>query len=265
MKKFVIYTVLLLMFSCVNKKEQNLILLETSKGNITILLYDKTPVHSKNFMDLVEKGTLDSLLFHRVIENFMIQGGDIESKNAPKGMQLGNGDLGYTLPSEINNKYFHKRGVLAAARTNNPDRNSSSTQFYLVQGKTFNDSTLVLAENRINQYLQAYYFIQNPENVDLKNRLNSLDDQEDNLDYIESSQKWRDAAKEYQDFPRYKIPEDHRKVYKTIGGTPHLDQSYTVFGEIIEGIDVVQEISKVETDVNDRPIVDIKILSVRKL
>ena len=265
MKKLAFYSLLFLIFSCIDKRNDDLILIETTKGTITIKLYEDTPLHSKNFIELAKNGTLDSLLFHRVIENFMIQGGDIESKNAPNGIELGNGDLDYTLPAEINNNRFHKKGVLAAARTNNPDRNSSSTQFYLVQGRVFNDSTLLLAEKRINRYLQGYYFIQDPENMDLKKLLMDLDDQEANSSYIASSKKWRESSKEYQDFPHYKIPEDHREIYKSVGGTPHLDQSYTVFGEIVDGLEVVDEIAKAKTDQNDRPIQDIKILSVRML
>ena len=136
----------------------------TSQGTIVLQLYGETPIHRDNFLKLVKEGVYDSLLFHRVIKDFMIQAGDIQSKNADSLARLGSSDLPYQLPSEIRAKYFHKKGALAAARTNNPQRASSSTQFYLVQGRIQNDSLLTYQENRINQFLSRHYAMNDPAN-----------------------------------------------------------------------------------------------------
>src|SRR5690606_10783341 len=173
-----------------------------------VKLYNQTPHHRDNYIKLVKDGTYDGLLFHRVIEQFMIQGGDPESKNAAKGVQLGNGDLGYKVEAEFRDSLFHKKGTLAAARDDNPEKASSASQFYLVQGKVFTDEEL----DRL-------------EELRLKGR---------------------------------KIPEYQREVYKTIGGVPHLDQNYTVFGEVVKGLDIVDIIAGVATDEFDRPVVDQK-------
>ena len=191
-----------------NKPEDHIVQISTEYGNIKVRLYNQTPQHRDNFIKLVQKGFYDSLLFHRVIKNFMIQGGDPDSKHAAPGVMLGNGDVGYKIPAEFNDSLFHKKGVLAAARDGNPEKASSGCQFYIVQGKTFNDSE---------------------------------------LDQVELS---RLGGK--------KIPEYQRQIYKTIGGTPHLDQGYTVFGEVIEGLDVIDKIAAVQTASADRPVKDLR-------
>lgn len=178
----------------------------TPHGKITILLYDETPLHRDNFIKLVKRRFFDSILFHRVIQNFMIQGGSPSSKNAPAGdTTVGEGDVGYTIPAELNMKLFHKRGALGAARDDNPEKASSGCQFYIVQGKKFTDSSLNVVETK---------------------RL------------------------------KHKVPDDQRVVYKTAGGTPHLDQGYTVFGEVIKGMEVVNKIAAEPTDKMDRPLKD---------
>jgi cyclophilin family peptidyl-prolyl cis-trans isomerase len=192
------------------------VLLETSMGNIVVRLSDSTPLHRDNFLKLVKSGYYDSVLFHRVISKFMIQGGDPESKRAAAGQTLGNGGPAYKIPAEFRQSLFHKKGVIAAARDNNPAKESSGSQFYIVQGKTFTDSGLDTLE---------------------RTRLNGR-----------------------------KLPTAHREVYKTLGGTPHLDQNYTVFGEVVKGLDIVDSIASVPTSQGtdkDRPLQDVRIIKAK--
>ena len=235
----------------------------TTHGEIVLKLYNKTPLHRDNFIKIVKDGVLDSLLFHRVIENFMIQAGDIGSKHSKSGDTLGSGDLAYTVPAEITPQYFHKKGVLAAARGDTPERESSSTQFYIVQGKVLNDSLLDKAETRINGWL-AEYFVKHDSRY--KSQLDSMNiamKTDDWNTFSRLNNKFRELAKTYENFEPYKIPEAHREVYKTNGGTPHLDQNYTVFGEVISGLEVVDSIAAEKTNDLDRPFKDIRILSAR--
>lgn len=182
--------------------------LRTELGTCAIRLYNETPLHRDNFLKLVKAKFYNDLLFHRVIKDFMIQGGDPDSKNAVEKQVLGSGDIGYTIPAEFRDSLFHKKGALASARDNNPEKASSGAQFYLVQGRVFTD---------------------------------------DELDRMEEGR-----------LEGRKIPKSQREVYKTIGGVPHLDQNYTVFGEIVKGIEMVDAIAAVETDKMDRPTVDQK-------
>jgi len=262
MKQLTLLIALSLLIACQKETPNTKLIMHTNKGDITLELYNDTPLHRDNFIKLTNEGSLDSLLFHRVIENFMIQGGDTNSKNAAKGEALGNGDLNYSIPSEIKTSHFHKKGSLAAARTNNPDRNSSSTQFYIVQGRVFNDSTLNLAEERINSYLNSYNAIQAEDAKSLKDSLIQLDDQYENQNYLKALESWEKRTESYKNDSSYSIPKSHRKVYKSIGGVPHLDQSYTVFGEVTQGLNIIDTIAKQPVDENDRPITDIRILSI---
>ena len=192
------------------------ILLKTDSGDVRIRLSDSTPLHRNNFLKLVKVGYFDGLLFHRVINHFMIQSGDPDSRNAAAGKPLGEGGPPYTIPAEFRTTLFHHRGALGAARDNNPEKASSASQFYLVQGKVFTDAAL-------------------------------------------------DSVEQFRLEGR-KIPAAQREVYKTIGGTPHLDQRYTVFGEIIEGYEVVERIAAARTskDIDlDRPLTDIHIVSAK--
>ncbi len=182
--------------------------IKTSQGECVIMLYNATPQHRDNFLKLAKEGFYNGTLFHRVIQNFMIQGGDPDSKTAKPGQALGEGDLGYMVPAEFRSDLFHKKGVLAAARDNNPAKSSSASQFYIVQGKTFTDAQLDMIET---QRLQGR-----------------------------------------------KIPAEHREVYKTLGGTPHLDQNYTVYGEVVRGLEMVDRIAAVKTSKADRPEEDVK-------
>lgn len=239
--------------------------LVTSYGDIVLKLYNETPLHRDNFIKIVKDGILDSVLFHRVIENFMIQAGDINSKYAQPGDTLGSGDLPYTVPAEINPELFHKKGVLAAARSDTPERESSSTQFYIVQGKVMNDSLLDVAEKRINGWLAQYYVKHDSAYTKQLDSLKSAIIAEDWNTFIRLNTRFAELAKTYTNFEPYQIPEAHRNVYRTIGGTPHLDQNYTVFGEVVSGLDVVDSIAAVETDGLDRPLKDVRILSAKVL
>ena len=193
--------------------------LTTTKGVIVLRLSDSTPLHRNNFIKLVKQHFYDSILFHRVIKNFMVQAGDPNSKRAGGQQKLGDGDLGYTVPAEFRQTLFHKKGVLAAARQGddvNPTKSSSASQFYIVQGKTFTDAGLDSVET-----------------FRLKGR---------------------------------KIPLAEREVYKTVGGAPHLDQNYTVFGEVVKGLDVVDSIANTPTSGRsggDRPLQDVRIIKGR--
>lgn len=211
---------------CVGVKGQTMkgdvrpeVLIETTMGNIRVELYNETPLHRDNFLKLIrEDNFYDSLLFHRVIPDFMIQGGDPSSKNAPKGAMLGEHSLGYTLPAEIRlPQIFHKRGALAAAREPddvNPKHESSSTQFYIVYGRRQGEKGLQRGRENLEKLFG---------------------------DSIRMTKEMED-------------------VYTTVGGTPHLDGAYTVFGQVVEGMDVVDRIQHVERDANDRPLEDVRII-----
>jgi len=265
---FCIYSILL--WSCnekQNKADEKRVAIEmrTDKGTIILELYNETPKHRDNFIKLANEGILDSVLFHRVIENFMIQGGDIDSKNALPGDTLGNGELDYRVDAEFNPALFHKKGALGAARDGNLERASSSTQFYIVQGKVFNDSLLTLAENRINGWLADHFCRKDPANKLLVDSLQNAEKKEDMDTYNLYNDSLTSIAKTYTNFEKYSIPEAQREVYKTLGGTPHLDQNYTVFGEVIQGLDVVDSIAAVKTGPFDRPVKDVRIYSVKVL
>jgi len=237
----------------------------TDYGTMIIELYNETPLHRDNFVKLVKEGTYDSLLFHRVIENFMIQGGDPDSRHAKAGDNLGEGDLPYKVEAEFNPTLFHKRGALGAARDGNLQRASSAVQFYIVQGKILNDSLLEVSEKRINGWLAEHFAKNDPTNkslLDSIKKTSELQNEERNIFFNDSLKK---VTANYTNYERYTIPESHRNVYKTIGGTPHLDQNYTVFGELIEGFEVLDSIAAVKTANGDRPITDVRILSARVL
>lgn len=266
------FIIISISFSCNNlKKKDNdseqdqrvKIEMKTTKGSIILELYNETPKHRNNFKKLAEEGAFDSLLFHRVIENFMIQGGDPDSKYAGPLDTLGNGDRDYRVDAEFHPELFHKKGVLAGARDANPERGSSAMQFYIVQGKIFNDSTLDKAEERINDYLASHYA--RSKNPVLSKHLEEAMDKGDWEKYGLYNDSLIKYGRENQLFELYKIPKEHREVYKTIGGTPHLDQSYTVFGEVVEGIEIVDTIAAVETNNLDRPIEEVRIIEIKIL
>ncbi len=199
--------VLCCLVSYAAKPKNKYVKITTSMGECIVKLYNETPLHRDNFIKLAKKHYYDGTLFHRVIKDFMIQGGDPDSKNATADATLGNGGPTYTIAAEFNDSLFHKKGVLAAARDDTPDKVSSGSQFYLVQGKIFTDEQLNVLESR---------------------RLKHI------------------------------IPQYQREVYKTLGGTPHLDRSYTVYGEIVKGLSMVDSIAAVQTGKANRPKEDVK-------
>ena len=224
------YLPLLLLLSCMatyhvaqaQSQPRPEVLLETTEGNIRIAIYHATPRHRDNFLRLVDEHFYDSLLFHRVISNFMIQAGDPDSRHAEPGAELGEGDLGYTIEPEFRlPDIYHRRGVVAAAREGddvNPERRSSACQFYIVCRKTLSTATLKQVQLRI--------------------------------DTLTNNQ--------------VKLTPEQISTYRRIGGTPHLDGQYTVFGEVVEGMDVVDRIQRKDTDDNDRPVYDVRILRARR-
>lgn len=186
----------------------------TSAGRMVFELFDDTPLHRDNFLKLVREHTYDGLLFHRVIRNFMVQGGDPQSRDARPGQRLGDGTLGYTVPAEFRSNHIHRKGALCAARQGdnvNPKKESSASQFYIVQGQVWDDKTLDMMEARFGRTFTA----------------------------------------------------EQRKVYTSVGGTPHLDGDYTVYGQLVEGMDVLDRIAAMPTDGTDRPREDVRILSVK--
>ncbi len=209
MKKLFILTIIVAFTQvCVAQKKSKkdyLVTISTQFGDMQLVLFDETPKHKANFIKLAKEGFYNGTLFHRVIDGFMIQGGDPASKTAKAGDPLGEGDLGYTIPAEFNDKLFHKKGVIAAARDNNPQKASSASQFYLAQGKVFKEEDFAAVERRTGR----------------------------------------------------PVPAAQKEVYKTIGGIPHLDQNYTVYGTVIKGLDIIDTIAKQPKDSRDRPAKDI--------
>lgn len=264
---------ILIAFSCnkkpevaeVKEQQRQRVEMITDRGTMIIELYNETPLHRDNFIKLANDKAYDSLLFHRVIEKFMIQGGDPDSKMAQSTDTLGNGGLDYTVAAEFNPSLFHKKGVLAAARDGNLERASSSMQFYIVQGKVFNDSLLERAEVRINNWLAEHYFKNDPVNKPLIDSLQKAIDNENMEQYRLYNDSISSLAGRYKNFEVYAIPEAHRDIYKTVGGTPHLDQNYTVYGEVVEGFEVIDSIAAAPTGAFDRPVMDVRIVSVRVL
>lgn len=236
--------------------------LSTDYGVIILKLYNETPKHRDNFIKLVKAGFYDSLLFHRVIETFMIQGGDPGSKNADTSLSLGGGDVGYTIPAEFNPMLFHKKGALAAARDNNPAKASSGCQFYIVQGKTYTVKELeqIINGKNMSRKQEILYNIYQRDSVQaMVNELNMKGDKEVLRNYIGTLQPAAD--KEYeQKYPNAtKVDMDQIEFYVRVGGTPQLDGDYTVFGEVISGWEVIDKIAAVATRKSDnRPLSNVR-------
>ena len=244
---------------------ETLVLIDTDMGKIKVKLFNDTPQHRDNFIKLVKDGVYEGTLFHRVIKDFMVQAGDPDSKNAPKGKMLGTRDVGYTVPAEfVYPKYFHKKGALSAARQGdnvNPKKESSGCQFYIVTGKVFNDSTLLgmesqMNENKINVIFNtlAQKHMKEIYKMRKANDENGLYDLQEKL-FAEAQEM---AAKQ----PEFHFTPEQIEAYTTVGGTPHLDGEYTVFGEVVKGLDIVDKIQQVKTDRSDRPEEDVKITKV---
>lgn len=211
MKRLIIVCLLVLAVFKTAVAQKNRVTIETEYGKIVLMLYDNTPKNTENMVKLAKEHFYDSTLFHRCIPQFVIQGGDPQSKNAKPGAMLGNGELGYKVPAEINDTDFHKRGALGVARDNTPDKSGSACQFYIVVGKKYTDAELDGISTKTGR----------------------------------------------------KFTPEQKEFYKTIGGTPHLDGNYTVFGEVIQGMDVVDKISMEPRDRSDRPNKDVRMISVK--
>ncbi len=243
-------------------EKRTLVKLETTMGNITVALYNETPKHRDNFIKLVKEGVYDSTLFHRVIKQFMIQAGDPDSKNASDTAMLGSGDVGYTIPAEFNPKFFHKKGVLAAARQGddvNPEKASSGCQFYIVTGRKFTEPQLLGMENKINEQREEALF-DSLARQHMK-EIYKMRKAGDNAGLLELQDTLEAQARELADKEeKFRFTPEQIKAYSTISGAPHLDGSYTVFGEVTEGMEVVDNIEIAKTNRADRPIENIRIL-----
>ena len=243
-------------------EKRTLVKLETTMGNITVALYNETPKHRDNFIKLVKEGVYDSTLFHRVIKQFMIQAGDPDSKNASDTAMLGSGDVDYTIPAEFNPKFFHKKGVLAAARQGddvNPEKASSGCQFYIVTGRKFTEPQLLGMENKINEQREEALF-DSLARQHMK-EIYKMRKAGDNAGLLELQDTLEAQARELADKEeKFRFTPEQIKAYSTIGGAPHLDGSYTVFGEVTEGMEVVDNIEIAKTNRADRPIENIRIL-----
>lgn len=243
-------------------EKRTLVKLETTMGNITVALYNETPKHRDNFIKLVKEGVYDSTLFHWVIKQFMIQAGDPDSKNASDTAMLGSGDVGYTIPAEFNPKFFHKKGVLAAARQGddvNPEKASSGCQFYIVTGRKFTEPQLLGMENKINEQREEALF-DSLARQHMK-EIYKMRKAGDNAGLLELQDTLEAQARELADKEeKFRFTPEQIKAYSTIGGAPHLDGSYTVFGEVTEGMEVVDNIEIAKTNRADRPIENIRIL-----
>lgn len=234
--------------------------ISTSYGDIVVKLYDETPAHRDNFLKLAKEGFYNGTLFHRVIKEFMIQGGDPESKGAAKGRMLGSGDAGYTLPAEINPELFHKRGALSAARLGdnvNPERRSSGCQFYIVWGKTYNEGQMGQLAKQMMMQAQQQVFdsLVQERRAEIMNLRRNRDQaglaalQDELIAITEATVREKGLGK---------MSDEAKKLYTTVGGTPFLDGQYTVFGEVESGLELVGKIQEVATDSNDRPLEDIQ-------
>lgn len=243
-------------------EKRTLVKLETTMGNITVTLYNETPKHRDNFIKLVKEGVYDSTLFHRVIKQFMIQAGDPDSKNASDTAMLGSGDVGYTIPAEFNPKFFHKKGVLAAARQGddvNPEKASSGCQFYIVTGRKFTEPQLLGMENKINEQREEALF-DSLARQHMK-EIYKMRKAGDNAGLLELQDTLEAQARELADKEeKFRFTPEQIKAYSTVGGAPHLDGSYTVFGEVTEGMEVVENIEIAKTNRADRPVENIRIL-----
>lgn len=232
--------------------------IETPKGNIIVRLYDDTPKHRDNMLKLVGEGYYDGTLFHRVIKNFMVQGGDPDSKNAPKGKMLGTGGPDYTIEAEIVPEHFHKYGALAAARLGdevNPNKESSGSQFYIVLGEKYNQSQLKQMEKQMKQNQETQTF--NDLVTYYKKEIMEMRKNRDRAGLQDMQERLMKEAKEICKQHPVGFTAEQTEAYTTIGGTPFLDREYTVFGEVEEGMDVVEAIQNVDTDRADRPTEDV--------
>lgn len=263
----IVYTLfcVILLVSC-KKESGHIVKIDTSCGDIKVRLYDETPLHRDNFLKLVKEGYYHGLLFHRVIENFMIQAGDPESRGARSGLKLGSKGIGYTLKPEIDARFFHKKGALCAAREGdniNPARESDGSHFYISQGRVFTPEELAKTVDKINEkrYMALFDKLKGLREAEIM-KAQSVNDY-DKLEKI--SEELSNRTLQQFDSEKLILSDEQIKAYTTVGGIPHLDGNYTIFGEVIEGMDILDKIAATETDENDRPVNDVVILKMELL
>ena len=238
--------------------------IETTMGDIVVELYNETPKHRDNFIKLAKEGMYDSTLFHRVIRQFMIQAGDPESKTANDTAMLGGGDVGYTIPAEFVPKYFHKKGALAAARMGddvNPNRESSGCQFYIVTGRKFREAQLLdMAGQKNNARVDEIFNELARKHMKEIYKLRKAGDNEALLELQDSLEA--QAYAQYKEEEPFMFTPEQLAAYSTIGGAPHLDGAYTVFGQVVSGIETVEKIEGTKTGKADRPVENVRILKM---
>lgn len=286
----IVFFIVVLFSACDTEVEKGVIKSDLSKdvslttelGEIVFRLSDKTPRHRNNFIKLVKQGFYDSIAFHRVIENSLVQTGNSETRATPSIVP----ETPYTLPAEIDANLFHKRGAINAARMgddSNPKQKSSGTQFTIIQGRVYTDSSLVIAEKRINNWLAYNTLINNPKYKTYFETYSDLVLQKDSLNFSENEEDkllakvlelaFKEMKSKLDSFTKliasnttpYTYPEAHRNMYKTNGGAPHLNQNYVVFGEVVKGMDVVDRIAAAQTDSLDKPISNVRILYTKMI
>lgn len=253
----------LLLWSC-EKKDPNVVIIQTNFGDIKVRLYEQTPGHRDNFLKLIKEGYYEGILFHRVIPHFMIQAGDPDSKHAQAGEVLGGNSIDYVIDAEIRPEFFHKKGALAAAREGdevNPLKKSSGSHFYIVQGKVFRPSELDSLVVKINDRRRQTILNRLKKEKEVELRAYELMKDQENLNLIE--QEINDQLKQLFEKGKLTLTEAQKEAYTTVGGVPHLDGDYTVFGEVIEGQDIVDRIAALKRDERDRPLKDAVILKMK--
>lgn len=262
-KKLFVVPIMFLLITCNGEtgNENSLVSIKTTLGDIKIKLYDGTPIHRDNFIKLINNGFYEGVSFHRVIQDFMIQTGDLNTRTGLSKEVLDSLNT-YTLPAEFSKQYFHKKGAIAAARQGNnvnPQMRSSGTQFYIVQGVKCTDAELKIVEDQINNNIRQSVFNKFINETADSARLNNITFSNGELQEKASTKMFKYLTIT----EKYTIPEDQRTIYINTGGVPRLDGTYTVFGEVIEGLDVVDKIASIKTDSNDKPLSDIKIIKIK--
>ncbi|MBO5000923.1 MAG: peptidylprolyl isomerase [Bacteroides sp.] len=250
-----------------NMEKRTQVKIETTMGDIVVELYNETPKHRDNFIKLAKEGVYDSTLFHRVIRQFMIQAGDPESKHASDTAQLGGGDVGYTIPAEFEPKFFHKKGALAAARMGddvNPERESSGCQFYIVTGRKFREAQLLdMAGQKNNARMDTIFNQLARKHMKEIYKLRKANDQDGLLDLQDKLEA--QAYELYKEEEPFMFTPEQISAYSTIGGAPHLDGAYTVFGQVVSGMETVEKIEGTKTGKADRPVENVRILKATVL
>jgi peptidylprolyl isomerase len=262
-KRFLVLSSVFLLMACnaPGGNENTFVLIKTTLGDIKIKLYDGTPVHRENFIKLVNMGFYEGISFHRVIKDFMIQAGDPVTRTGLTKLQLDTLST-FTIPAEFRKEYYHKKGAIAAAREGNdinPEMRSSGTQFYIVQGKKYSDTELKTTEERINSNIKQTLFSKFIKETADSARLSGKSLQDSEIQERASMKMFNYLTT----IGEYKFSEAQLSSYKNTGGTPRLDGTYTVFGEVIEGLDIVDKIASVQTDQSDKPISDVKIIKMK--